>query len=499
MHRRRKIAEVCHVNPSLRQSLFARKSIESLHQEGAEASGLRRTLTAKDLAFLGIGCIMGTGIFVLTGQAAAHNAGPAVALSFALAGLAATLGALCYAEMASMIPVAGSAYTYAYATLGECVAFVVGWDLLLEWLVGAAAVSVGWSAYFCAFVENLTGWQIPSAWRQAPVAYDAAAHGFMATHAYVNLPAACIVLAVTGCLLLGIQQSAAINRVIVLVKVAIVLLFLGVATRHINPTLWRPFVPANLGTFGKFGASGVLQATTLVFFAYLGFDAVSVAAQETRRPERDVPLGILWSLGVCTLLYMAMALTLTGIVPYTELGVAHPVVVALRVMGMPMLEGVIEVGALAGLTSVVLVQLYAQSRILYTMARDGFLPRGLTQLHPRWRTPHRITGMVGVLCAVAAAALPIDVLAEMTSIGTLLAFALVAVGVMVLRVTRPDLPRRFRVPGGAFLLPGASVLICVLLMLASTPATLVRLFVWMGLGMGVYGVHKWRALRGAPV
>ena len=466
--------------------LFTRKSVASLTRAAGTGNSLKRTLGAMDLALLGIGCIMGTGIFVLTGQAAATNAGPAVFISFAIAGLVATLGALCYAEMASMIPVAGSAYTYAYATMGEAVAFIIGWDLLLEWLVGAAAVSVGWSAYMQAFVKSLFGVEVPSAWAHAPVAWDAVEQKFYATGNIINAPAASIVLACSACLLLGIRESARINRVIVCIKVAVVMIFLAACVRYIRPELWTPLVPPNLGTFGAFGISGIFQAATMVFFSYLGFDAVSVAAQETRNPARNVPIGIVASLLVCTFLYMAMSLAMTGLVPFAQLGVAHPVVLAVQAMGLPWLETLVEVGAIAGLTSVVLVQLFAQSRILYTMACDGFLPRIFTRLHPQRQTPTMVTALTGVVCAVAAGLLPIGVLAEMCSIGTLLAFVLVALGVTLLRRRDPHAPRGFKVPGGAYVIPLASAASSVALMAAATAATIVRLMLWMFLGSLLY-------------
>ena len=470
-------------------ALFTRKSVADLrHAAGAE-NPLERTLGPMDLALLGIGCIMGTGIFVLTGQAAATNAGPAVFISFAIAGFVATLGALCYAEMASMIPVAGSAYTYAYATMGEAIAFIIGWDLLLEWLVGAAAVSVGWSAYAQAFAKSLFGVDLPAAWANAPVAWDAVSQRFYATGHVMNVPAAAIVLACSACLLLGIRESARANRVVVFIKVAVVLIFLAVCVRHIRPELWTPLVPPNLGTFGAFGISGIFQAATMVFFAYLGFDAVSVAAQETKHPARDVPIGIIVSLVVCTVLYMAMSLAMTGLVPFAQLGVAHPVVLAVRAMNLPWLEALVEVGAIAGLTSVVLVQLFAQSRILYTMACDGFLPRIFTRLHARRKTPTMVTALTGAACAVAAALLPIGVLAEMCSIGTLLAFVLVAVGVTLLRRRDPGAPRGFKVPGGAYLIPVASAAASCALMASATTATIVRLMLWMLLGGLIYYVY----------
>jgi len=466
--------------------LFSTKSVDKLRSDAEYGYGLKRTLTAFDLVLLGVGGIIGTGIFVLTGRAAAANAGPAVALSFTVAAIASAFAGLCYAEMASMIPIAGSAYTYAYATMGELIAWIIGWDLILEYLVGAATVSVGWSGYVCAFVKNVTGHELSTTWTRAPFIWDEAAQQMQATGAIVNLPAVFIVLAVTAILVVGIKESARFNGIIVLVKVAVVLMFIATAAPFIRHENWVPFIPANTGTFGKFGISGILQGATMVFFAYIGFDAVSTAAQETKNPQRDLPIGILGSLAICTVLYIAVALILTGVVPYTKLSVPHPIAVGIAVTGSHILESAVEVGAIAGLSSVMLVLLLGQPRIFFSMARDGLLPPVAAKVHPRFGTPHITTIFTGCLCALAGGILPIDILGELTSIGTLFAFVLVSLGVMILRIKRPDIPRSFKVPGGTYLVPICGALTSGLLMYTATTHTIIRLFVWMALGLVIY-------------
>jgi basic amino acid/polyamine antiporter, APA family len=476
---------------SLRKQLFARKSIDSLQADAEHAHGWKRTLGATDLVLLGIGAIIGTGIFVLTGRAAAANAGPAVALSFVIAGVASALAGLCYAEMASMIPVAGSAYTYAYATLGEFIAWIIGWDLILEYLVAAATVSVGWSGYVGAFFAHMTGSPLPTRWTQAPmtwVADHAAPMGghFVSTGNVVNLPAMLIVLAVTAILVIGIRESARFNAVIVFVKLAVVLAFIAVGVNYVHPENWHPFIPPNTGTFGQFGISGLFQGATMVFFAYIGFDAVSTAAQETRNPQRDLPIGILVSLGICTILYIAVSMVLTGIVPFTSLNVPHPIAVGIAATGIGWLEVAVEVGAIAGLTSVMLVMLMGQPRIFYSMAVDGLFPQVATKIHPRFGTPYITTIITGFLCAAAGGVLPIDVLAELTSIGTLFAFVLVSLGVMMLRIRQPNLKRVFRVPGGNYLIPILGAVTSGVLMCTATVHTILRLFIWLAIGLAIY-------------
>jgi APA family basic amino acid/polyamine antiporter len=472
--------------------LFAKKSIDTLRADAESGNGLRRALGPLDLTLLGIGAILGTGIFVVTGRAAAANAGPGVVLSFLIAGCAATFAALCYSEMAAMIPVSGSAYTYAYATMGELVAFLIGWDLILEYSLSVALVSVGWSGYVTAFIEQVTGVVLPWQWTTAPVVYSETAGELVTTGAHFNLPAALIVALLALLLVRGVRESVRFNAVIVAVKVAVVLIFVAVASRYVRVENWVPLVPPNAGTFGKFGISGVLQAATMVFVSYIGFDAVSVAAQETRNPQRSLPIGILASLTVCTLLYMVVALVLTGVVPYEKLAVPHPIAVGIAVTGIPWLATLIDVGAIAGLTSVMLVMLMAQPRILMSMARDGLLPKAVGKVHPRFGTPHWTTLATGAVCALAGGLFSVELLGELVSLGTLFAFVLVSLGVMILRVVRPDLERPFRVPFGPYVVPLASAAISGTLMFTATTPTMLRLLAWMILGVAFYCLYTRR-------
>ena len=472
--------------------LFAKKSVDELRSDAEHNSGLKRTLGAMDLTLLGIGAIIGTGIFTLTGTAAANNAGPAVSLSFIFAGVAAVFAALCYAEMASMIPVAGSAYTYAYATMGEFIAWIIGWDLILEYLVGAATVSVGWSGYVVKFVHHITGYQLPPEWTSAPMVWSEKLQAFEATGAYINLPAILITVLVTGILVRGIRESARFNAVIVFLKVTVVLLFIGFTIRYVKPENWEPFIPENKGTFGKYGWSGILQGATTVFFAYIGFDAVSTAAQECKRPQRDLPIGILVSLALCTVLYVTVALLLTGLVPFGELNVPHPIAVGISVTGIGWLETAVEVGAIAGLSSVMLVMLMGQPRIFFSMAVDGLFPKVATRVHPRYGTPYITTYLTGIACAIAGGLLPIDILGELTSIGTLFAFVLVSIGVMILRIKRPDIPRGFKAPGGPYVVPILGALTSLALMYTATTQTIIRLFAWMAIGVVIYVFYGYK-------
>lgn len=471
------------------QPIFKTKPIEKAISEALEATEMKRTLSAFDLVLLGIGCVIGTGIFVLTGNAAAANAGPAISVSFVLAGLAAALAGLCYAEMAAMLPIGGSAYAYTYATLGELVAWLIGWNLILEYLVGAATVSVGWSGYVSAFCHDILGFDLPARFASAPFAFDHTTRHFVRTDAIINLPAVLIVMMVSLLLVLGTRESARVNAIIVIVKLAAILLFLVAAAPFVRVENWHPFVPPNEGTFGRFGVSGVFQGATTVFFSYVGFDAVSTAAQEARRPRRDVPIGILVSLVICTVLYVAVSLVLTGVVPYARLSVPHPIALAVEATGQRWLMGAIEVGAICGLTSVILVFLLGQPRIFRAMAQDGLFFEFATRLHPRLKTPHIITITNGLLCSLLCAFLPIDILSELTSIGTLFAFAVVSLGILILRKKRPDLPRKFRVPGGDYLIPCLSVLANVGLMASATATTRLRLLVWMVLGLLFYAAY----------
>jgi APA family basic amino acid/polyamine antiporter len=468
--------------------LFATKSVDQLRSDAEGSHGLKRSLTALDLVMLGIGAIIGTGIFVLTGQAAAEHAGPAVVLSFVIAGTASVFAGLCYAEMASMIPIAGSAYTYSYATMGELVAWIIGWDLILEYLVGAATVSVGWSGYVVTFLRDIAHVNLPAAWTSAPFRFDEVTHHFSLTGSFLNVPAMFITLAVTMILVVGIKESARFNTGIVFIKVAVVLLFIAFGAQFVRTENWHPFIPKNEGP-GRFGFTGIMRGASKVFFAYIGFDAVSTAAQETKNPQRDLPIGILGSLAICTVLYVAVSLVLTGVVPYPRLSVPHPMALGAAATGLRWLEVSVEIGAIAGLSSVMVVMLMGQPRVFFSMALDGLFPKFATKIHPRYGTPHITTVITGVGCALAGGLLPIGVLGHLVSVGTLFAFVLVSLGVMILRVKRPEIPRAFKFPGGSYFVPICGVGSAVYIMLSSGWDTLVRLFAWMVIGLVIYAAY----------
>lgn len=450
---------------------------------------MKRVLGVFDLIALGIGAIIGSGIFVITGEAAAVHAGPAVVVSFLIAGLVAALAALCYSEMASMIPVSGSAYTYTYATMGELVAWIIGWDLILEYLIGAAAVSVGWSGYLSTFVTKVVGYELPQEWVSAPLAWDFVAGSIVWSGSYLNLPAVIITLLITTVLIFGIRESARFNVVIVFIKIVVLLVFVVAVTPFVRPENWQPFVPPNRGDFGAFGPSGVLQAATVVFFAYIGFDAVATAAQECRRPQRDLPVGITVSLLSSTVLYIVVALVLTGAVSYTALDVPDPIDVGIGVTGYGWLQTMVDIGAIAGLTSVMLVLLLGQPRIFLAMARDGLLPPWAAKVHPRLKTPYVTTAITGGVCAAVGGLLPIDILSELTSIGTLFAFLLVCLGVMFMRLKHPDIQRPFKVPFGPYFIPILGAGSAASLMYTATTATMLRLFIWMAIGLCLYVLY----------
>jgi len=488
-------------------SIFATKSIEQIKREQLEHGdgGLKRVLGPTQLIMLGVGAIIGTGIFVLTGQAAAANAGPAIVISMLIAGLTSVLAALCYSEFAATVPVAGSAYTYAYATLGEFIAWIIGWDLILEYALGSATVAVGWSGNFVTLLGQL-GIPFPAAISGAPGTAIQLANGAMSSAAVFNLPAVVITLAVTALLIIGVSESATVNAIIVFIKLAIVLVIIAAGALFIVPAYWHPFVPPNAGPFGEYGWSGVLRGAGVIFFAYIGFDAVSTSAQEARDPQRDMPRGILGSLAICTVLFILVSGVMVGIVPYRQmLNQPAPLVVAIqaaaaRAAGTPWapfmnaLQLLITIGALAALTSVMVVMMLAQPRIFLAMSKDGLLPAWAGRVHPRFKTPHISTIVTGIVVAAASGVTSIATLGMLVNIGTLLAFVIVSIGVIVLRKTRPDLPRPFRMPMVP-LLPALSAVIALVLMLGLPRATWERLFIWMGIGLVVYAAYGYRRSR----
>ena len=471
--------------------LWSTKSMTLLQAEASTEGQhtLKRALGATNLVLLGIGAIIGAGIFVLTGTAAANYAGNAVVLSFVLAGIACAFAGLCYAEFASMIPIAGSAYTYGYATLGELVAWIIGWDLILEYLLGASTVAVGWAGYLVEFLRKL-GMPLPAEISGAPFSY---VNGeFVRTESVVNLPAMLLIGALTVLLVVGIKESARFNNLIVFVKVAIVFLVIGFGFMFVNSANWQPFIAPSEGP-GRFGWDGVVRGAAVVFFAYIGFDAVSTTAQEAKNPQRDMPIGILGSLAICTVLYILMSLVMTGLVPYQQLNVPNPVQVALEAAGpgLAWLNYMVSVGAIAGLASVVLVMLMGQPRIFFAMARDGLLPAVFGKVHPRFQTPYITTILTGLVAAIPAGFLPIEELGALVSIGTLFAFVIVCGGILVLRYKRPELPRPFRTPLVP-LVPILGILSCGYLMASLPWITWERLIIWMGLGLVVYFAYGMR-------
>lgn len=452
----------------LRAQLFRRKPIAALMADAdSRSGGLKRALGALDLTLLGIGAIVGAGIFVLTGVAAARYAGPAIVLSFVVSGFACAMAALCYAEFAAMIPVAGSAYSYSYATMGELVGWIIGWDLVLEYAVGAAAVAVGWSGYLTVILHGL-GIHLPVALTNAPGS---------APGAIINLPALLIVLVITYVLYIGISESARINSIIVAVKLSVIAAVIVVGAFFVEPKNWTPFAPM--------GWTGVMKGAAVIFFAYIGFDAVSTAAEEVVEPNRDLPRGILGSLFVCTLLYILVAGVLTGMVPARLIDVNAPLASAFVLRGMHALSGIISLGAVAGLTSVLLVLMLGQSRVFFAVSRDGLLPPAFSRIHPKYRTPYIPTTLTGIAVGITAALLPIQEIAELTNIGTLFAFVLVCAGVWILRRVEPELHRPFRTPLVP-LVPILGVVFCVYLMASLPFVTWIRFFVWLAIGLFIY-------------
>lgn len=450
-------------------SLFRTKNLDHMMAQGRAEGGLKKVLGPLDLVLMGIGAIVGTGIFVLTGTGAL-TAGPALTLSFVIAALACGFAALCYAEFASTVPVAGSIYTYSYATMGELVAWMIGWDLMLEYGLATSAVSVGWSGYFQSLIGGL-GVHLPAALTAAPGSVPG-------VHTLINLPAFLIMMFLTAMLSWGVRESARVNSIMVAIKIAVVLLFIAVGARHVEPANWKPFMP--------FGMGGTMSAAALVFFAFIGFDAVTSAAEEVKRPERDLPIGIIGSLVVCTVLYVVVSAIMTGIVPFQKFaGIDHPVSLALQYANENWVAGFVDLGAILGMTTVILVMSYGQTRVVFAMSRDGLLPARLSTLHPKFGTPFFATWVVGIVFGLIAAVVPLDVLAELINIGTLAAFCLVSVAVVVLRKKRPDLHRAFRCPGVP-VIPALAVLFCLALMTFLSRTTWIAFTIWLVIGLVIY-------------
>ncbi|ASR46707.1 amino acid permease [Paenibacillus kribbensis] len=455
------------------KGLFRKKSIEQLVAATRGEKTLRRDLGAFDLTMLGIGAIIGTGIFVLTGTGAV-TAGPGLVISFVIAGLACLFAALAYAEFASTVPVSGSVYTFTYATMGELLAFIIGWDLILEYMLAASAVSAGWSGYFVSFLNGL-GIHIPLELTAAPGALKDQS-------TYFNLPAFVILMGITLLLYFGIRESKRINNIMVVVKIIVILLFIIVAVKYVKPAHWTPFLP--------FGFSGVFGAAALVFFAFIGFDAVSSAAEETKNPARDLPRGIIFSLVICTLLYVIVSGIMTGIVPFMDFeGISHPVSLVLQVAGQNWVAGIVDIGAILGMTTVMLVMLYGQTRIMFAMSRDGLVPKVLSKVHPKYKTPYINTLFFGTLSALMGGLIPLDELASLVNIGTLSAFILISVAVIVMRKTQPNLPRAFRCPGVPYI-PILAIISCAVLILNLNSQTFIRFIIWLVIGLVVYFLYS---------
>jgi APA family basic amino acid/polyamine antiporter len=474
-------------------NLFKTKSIESLQTEAANDHSLRRALTATNLVSLGIGAIIGAGIFVFTGQTAANNAGPAIVISFVISGASCLFAALCYAEFASMIPIAGSAYTYSYATLGEFLAWVIGWDLILEYLFTAPSVAVGWSGLVVSFLKewNIT---IPATLTGAPI--ERINGTFVLTGNYFDLPAVVVIFLLSILLILGIKESANFNNLMVVTKVSVILLCIGFSLWFVltHPAIakanWTPFIPENTGEWGKFGWSGILKGSAVIFFAYIGFDAVSTSAQEAKNPQRDLPRGILGSLVICTVIFITFSFLMTGLAKYTTMNNSSPVINALLSAGAPTwLRILVEIAAIMGLSSVCLVMLMGQPRIFFSMANDGLLPKVFTRTHPRFRTPYVTQAVTGVLAMIIAGTLPLQILGELVNIGTLFAFIVVSVAIIVLRRKRPELKRPFRTPWVP-VIPILGVIGCLAQMLALPGDTWIRLVVWFAIGLVIYFLYS---------
>ncbi len=473
-------------------NLWRKKSIELLEAEANSGlQKLERSLGALSLILLGIGAIIGAGLFSITGIAAAQNAGPAIILSFVLASIGCAFAGLCFSELASMIPVAGGAYSYTYATLGEFIAWLIGWVLILEYAAGAAVVAISWSAYVSSLLQDfhieLPVYLMTSPWQSFHLIDGTEVQGWL------NLPALLIVALMSFLLILGVDKSAKINAVLVAIKVSVVLLFIVIGFGYIQEENYIPFIPENTGVFGEFGWSGVMRAAGIVFLAYVGFDAVSTAAQEVKRPQRDLPIGIIGSLVACTILYVLFAYVMVGLVPYQQLGHAAPVAAAINQTPYLWLNGLIKLAIIAGLTSVILVLLLGQSRIFFTMSKDGLLPSWFSIVHPRFRTPWIANIILMIVVGIFAALAPLSLVGQLTSIGTLLAFAIVCASVIILRKTRPYMPRPFKTPFVPWV-PLLGVLTCLALMFSLNWATWIRLIIWICIGLCVYFLYgKWNS------
>ena len=449
---------------------------------------LKRTLGPWGLTALGIGAVIGGGIFVITGQAAAEHAGPAIVLAFVIAAICCSFTALCYAEFATLIPMSGSSYSYAYATLGELVAWFIGWNMVLEYGVSASAVAVSWTGYFVSLLDHF-GVHLPAVLTNAPLGYQDG--HLVTTGAWLNLPAVAIVMTLTWLCYVGIRESSGANLAMVILKVGLIVIVIVAGWRYVDPANWHPFIPENQGP-EKFGWSGIMRAAALVFFSYIGFEATSTAAQEAKNPQRDLPIGTLASLAICTILYIAMAAVLTGLLPFSQLGTAEPVVTAVKAHAeLGWLRWLVEIGALIGLSSVVLVMLIAQPRIFMIMGRDGLLPPVFAKIHPRYCTPHINTVITGVGIAALAAVFPLNLLGDLTSMGTLIAFVAVCLGVIILRHTWPDAPRRFRVPWAPVTCT-LGVLSCLFLLYWENWYQWLLLGIWTIVGLAIYFGYGFR-------
>lgn len=460
--------------------------MEVLKAESGSSSTLKRTLSRTNLVALGIGAVIGAGIFVLTGQAAAQYAGPAVAISFIVSAMACAFAGLCYAEFAAMIPIAGSAYTYAYATMGRIVAWIIGWALILEYLFSGATVAVGWSGYVVNFLSSTFGIDIPAAFATAPISINENNELYF-TGSIVNLPAVIIVLVITILLYRGIKESANFNNFVVILKLTVIALFIVAGWFYINNDNWVPFIPENTGNFGQFGWTGIFRASAVIFFAYIGFDAVSTAAQEAKNPQKDMPWGILGSLLICTVVYILVALVMTGIAPFEELNTAAPIAVAIDKAGsgLAWLSPFIKLGAIAGLSSVILVMLMGQTRVFYSMSNDGLFFAPFSKIHEKFQTPYVATVITGVIAMIACGLLPIGILGELVSIGTLLAFMIVCLGILLLRYKHPEFERPFKTPLFPFV-PIMGIICCGGVMLFLNPIIFVICGIWILIGLGIY-------------